>query len=1264
MTNKFFVFVLAVCFTAVSSLGLVAQMPPGSIQEKGVGFEKAPNGPPIIPIVPLDPITGLCAEYQFPPVMDNNESHTMVVYKKDELDFGAGQIIKLRIPIKMSPPEYGYGNVPHDLWEDFVYSIYVDDAGRKIAGAFAAVPPNISIHIKNGAAFTARTSTFPVDSSSANGWRKVWSGTWDFKANPQQWEIDDDGTAYLVIPFSTAFDYTGGDITIMFSNLSGPNGKITNWNDMDYTNLSLSDLQTMGPYNYGFEIFITVDEAAGAYLGPYHAYDGGVKENWTLPYILPPYPDDYDNSPNTFTTAGRIFLNPGPIPVSYRPKMLFTLGMQTLNNPTYSPGSGISESVLTPRDTVFTMADINLDMISKNYPLRFKSLRFSTKEIADGVYPKAKLYYAPQGSVNANAVLKGEITPTSDDIYEFLLYTEGTQGSDDPDNPVDPVDPVPAFTLAEGTNRFIIVFEMPRPVEGNGIGCGGLLSLTLIDYTLGDREGGLGIDDNENYIIPINRTFQRTLRYEMRLLNLDNLNKRICFEEGSQEIYLNVLGNVAGGSLVGTYYDVRWDRSKDNGATWLPEDTTVSTNHLYVFGKDMDYNAYRVRVITPDGCPDTSQIYRIAWEQTNKESHLTYTGSLNLQDLFPGSVLTFTSASDIGTGSIPVYRWQVNINNRGFMDIPGASSPTLSYTVPENMTGECEIRLRIDAAKPQCVCETVIISDTISFKITGLEEFTFVTHPPANKYLCPTTPLNLQISYAGRIDLGRSCWLKDGRPYCPPGSTNPVRSRTLSITTINFFTTGEYRYMAVDTVTRFENGQYVKYSNDTTYSEICRVNILPPLEIYYVSQSQNYVMPGKAAGFTVHSSFSDNEGGASMDTNDQIGFQWYRSDNSTPLEDNYYFKGTKSNALVITNAPDPNSPDANKIYTFNCFYYLEITGPCGKVDSRRHPIFLLPGEGVEFIKNNKDAVECAGGSSDTVVFEVEVETVDMEMVKYQWYIDGIPATDGINVIGSSTSKLTLVNPNPSIRTYCNINAFLHNYYIDVNSDEAGIEVIDMTYFSRTPYSTINVLSLTPPTLPIGVVVTTNKPTGSFVFDVIIVNDNIPETLSVYTETFSTGPNGQSSQQTFSYNVPVATLQGLSDAWSGDYFNLIATVKDDCGNIVKVDWILDMITTDEEEGDEDEISYIKDIAFNQLELSPNPTNGIINISYYSDVEIPTLIELCGLAGNTISALFEGISNIGDNRFTFDLSKLNIPSGTYVLMISNTNGLVTKQFILVK
>jgi hypothetical protein len=1211
-------------------------------------------------------LTSNAVTVEFPPILDANNSYAAVVYKQSEISLNqAGQINKLTIPVIMDPAQ---GKI-YDAFEKIVIQAF----GDGFAGNWAYLTPYIEILMKNGAEFNSRSVPQTIGISD---YVVVWDGVYD----PEEqiypnWDYVST-TANLVIPFDTPFEYTGGDITVIFRNKSGLEGFNSAFHDGSSFTLTFA-------YTYKMDCFYNNDGGttiAGdtAYLGPKFAFDGTLVESWdntrdgntsggtTTPgttgeYGVCTYPivaaqagwNSHCGGPTTTVNTSSVDFTcavPGSAgiagvdgysfftstPFSVRPKITFEFDIQH-----YDTNSLISVAdTLIPSigvDTTYRLGRLDIEMSGSYYPLKLKTLKWSPVGSKSTLISQIKmnLYHSATDNI-ADAVYVGTMQPTDAGTQDFVLTTPITLNG------------------SGGHNYFFITYDIPKPTAANGFNCGDIMSFTAVGAIVGSRTSNVAGDQTTDYTVSFGSPSQtKEISYgTASITNWDNGNrepnkeKRVCYDEISN-VTLRLTGEDILGMLHGTYYGFRWDRWNVENSTW---EIGVSDQQNYTFSKDTVYTTYRGKLLHPDSCSGMdSVIYNIIYERSYQTGDvlIKYMGDEKELEYVPGgTTLTFYVLDTVPRANARRQNtWQVN-NGSGWMNIAGQTKDTASYTIPMGgVAGDYKIRLRIDAAKPECVCTTFVHSNEITFEVAESEVgFEFVNQPPLNKYLCLNDSLNLMVSYSGKINASKSCWQKDGQDLVS-SSGQKYSSRFLNIS-LNLFSGGEYRYKAVDTIITLIGSEYVMDTAHISYSDVCRVEMIPGLEIYYVSQSQNYVMPGKSAGFVIYSSWVDNEDGVAYD--DALGFQWYKHNASgadVKLEDNYYYKGSRSNALVITEAPeDPDDP----IYTSNGdYYFLKITGPCGTIDSKDHPIFLMQGEGVEFIKNNTNAIICSENS--TATFEVEVLTNDMSFVKYQWYVDGVEVKDGADYAGTTTPKLTITNATTATATYCKVTAFLHNYYINVNSDVALVELITMELVTKDPdYDVIKIAD----TMDIGIIIETNNPGSGFTFSVY------RDDYLFWSETFFPGELGLTRQKTFTFEI----LKELH-IWDEDSYTLKAIVTDDCDNIMEVEWTIDA-TEDDDAITGGTTAITNNPQLNGIVLTPNPTSNVIYVSYNSDVEVPTLIELCGLAGNNISILFDGISNVGSNKFDFDLSKLGITSGTYILKISNKNGFSTKQFVFVK
>jgi len=86
--------------------------------------------------------------------------------------------------------------------------------------------------------------------------------------------------------------------------------------------------------------------------------------------------------------------------------------------------------------------------------------------------------------------------------------------------------------------------------------------------------------------------------------------------------------------------------------------------------------------------------------------------------------------------------------------------------------------------------------------------------------------------------------------------------------------------------------------------------------------------------------------------------------------------------------------------------------------------------------------------------------------------------------------------------------------------------------------------------------------------------------------------------------------------------------------------------------------------NTLAITPNPVSDIITITFEQHNVSNVKIELCDITGNCITTLYEGILNAGTYTNDYNLAKLGIATGSYIIKITDNNHTFSKQFIFAK
>ncbi len=138
---------------------------------------------------------------------------------------------------------------------------------------------------------------------------------------------------------------------------------------------------------------------------------------------------------------------------------------------------------------------------------------------------------------------------------------------------------------------------------------------------------------------------------------------------------------VASGSPAPT---VQWQVSTDGGATFQDLAGATSNGLGVTASPSSNGNQYRAVFTNTDGVSTFTATSNAATFTVNSAPVVTTDPTLQLRN--PGQTATFTAAA---SGSpAPSVQWQVSAQGFGpFGDIPGATSPTLSFTVTQAMVG-------------------------------------------------------------------------------------------------------------------------------------------------------------------------------------------------------------------------------------------------------------------------------------------------------------------------------------------------------------------------------------------------------------------------------------------------------------------------------------------------------------------------------------------------------------------------------------------------
>jgi len=1183
-----------------------AQIPSKFQGEVGFGIANEPffgGDSPLAfdPVYNPPPITRLHG-FSMPPVLELNThiagalgaepppSTAMFVYTQSELGTN-GSPVRLggiRIPILTYD-----GYWPYDLHEEFYWRYNFGAPWSPPAPTADA--PSIRIQMRNVPTSDANTfhrevvipASSLVDGPEQNDWKTVWNDEWNHYTNTFSYfeTVEGNGNLYtfLVIEFDTPFDYSGQDVWIAITNT-------------ETTTLSR-------PFTYGFLTYVQLDEDTGnRFLGGKYLSDV-ICGDWSVT--------------NQFFYGNLVdFFNWPYSNVSVRPAMKFDFPLMTTAST--NPNIGNSYHI---NDSQYVMATLNVVTQNSNFPLKLTELTFNTTGTQAGVgITRARIYKSNTPTITTVAGL--ELLGTINNLTGNIVFT-----------------PTNAVQLAEGNNYFIIVYEVPFTNA-----CGANLGIGVVSYKVGERVNAAITGDLTPHTVQVNETNTVGIVFTpVSLINNDNKEPRVCYNvNGTITFY--VQGSVGGGSISGAYIGFKWERSAD-GIVW--ELLPTETQNPITFAHNLNYTYYRGTVIGPDCNFETenaaSVIYHITYETPHTDIFLYYIGDLNPTELLvPGDELFFRADLDAGLNTVTnTYIWEYSFMGGPWINLAVNNyiANTANYTfnvTSSTFPGSYEIRVRATSAT-YGGCKDTVTSQTFPFEveITDLI-FDFVNQPEPAVTLCPNATLNLMVSFYGDLVAAESYWMKDGAPLRTTTGAL-ITSRFLTRTGLTFLDNGEYYYRATANVSRYNeelNGYEIV--KEVFESNKSLVTVRPPLEIFLYPQKENYALPGDMVKFTVTSSYVSNEFAFS----DNYGYQWYKFEQGKghrKLEDNKFFKGTRSNQLVIT---DILSDSDSSAYTFNGdYYYFRISTPCGTAPTTIREIYLYPGEQLNVSQDMPDAAICSLG--DIAEFEVTVDYDEPSQLTYQWFIDGVAASNNGRISGVNTRKLT-INPTEDEdlgkEIYCRVSV-LTNPNLFATSNTATIAVAELEFVQKYPdvdelqinRGTLEVIALQYQAIPI---------LGSTITPILKINGVV-------------SPGIISDDFVVAYPILAMTL---------GVFEYELIVINQCDDTVSAKWTIEVVQPGSVIDNPTCIDEFTSI--NSVLIVPNPVNDIVAISFNSEVESHTSIELSDLSGARIATLFDGMSIIGLNKLEYNLNNLGIASGTYIIQIQSANGATTKQFIFIK
>ncbi len=792
----------------------------------------------------------------------------------------------------------------------------------------------------------------------------------------------------------------------------------------------------------------------------------------------------------------------------------------------------------------------------------------------------------------------------------MLYYTNQTDVFD-----IHTATKVGTYTFAGGETEFDLIADTPFDLSGGNNyfwlvydisatnACGDVLAATLDSISLLTANNEI-----ETHAIT-DASGLATISFATAVILTTQTDYYLCNDGAEYTLDVDVLG---------ISEPATWERSSDR-ANWevMPDETATSLT----FVKDTAYKFYRFTPYGPEGCdtPPTI-IMNLTYEDTIAHTTIAYIGKHDLKDVPAGTILYFDSRVMYSDGSpaenvVTAYQWQIN-NGSAWKNINVTSNPTAAterLTLVAN-TIENYGRLRLIVEQDN-ICHRVLTSDPIQFKVTPVE-FYFAEQPASKTVLCPGETYSINFVYTGELVSGK--WQRNGVDLLNNGV--PYTSQVLTLTGVNNSFAGEYVYVATVATS---NG----YATYTT--EPAELFILEPTSIFEQPAKETYA---PLNGVVVYSVIANHVGVTPPYYKDI--YQWYRmsAGQAVKLTNNYKYKGVNSNKLTISYVVKDD-------FTYNGdYFFCEITSRCDVIKTDN--LYLFPDEEIVFSVQPTDQTVC-NGNQLSLTCKVEPEGYNYI---YQWYKDGVALSNGGNISGAASETLNISAADYTLDA--------GDYYVEVyeankpsdiaKSNTAVVavnytDIIDNLNYPSS-YNEINLQLDATDVKIFDYTINTNVSVSVKYIDNggnVIPTDGVLDGYSIVRPKITTDDNGKYVVSISNGNDCVT----ISDT-------VVVTVVDADGNPLPV-----------ANGSIDE-------AIAAFELQPNPTSGMFNLNYTAASVSPVKVELLDMSGMSVGTIFEGISHLGVNNFSYDFSKSHLAVGTYFVRILHDGHVYTKQLIFVK
>ncbi len=1128
-----------------------------------VGFDK--------PAVFTDPMVtpGLSVNYYFPEMFKSTHGATSVAYTAEEMGGKPRLLTKMRIPFVTNADDGG----PADIWLPLTRG-----------EAPADFPGKVSIFLRN--AKNLPTSFGGVDTSAANGWVKVWDDAYDYKENTfEEVLIKDEYNDALVIEFAKEFLYTGGVLEVVFYNKVG--------------RVILSDTLsiTFGyiVYNYPFLCYAdnSKDFSSTSTPGPRYAFDQMI---WQWRTYLGNYPNpvlgtDYhvgDMSNYTFAPA----FNMGDDKVYLRPMVQFAYEehMMEVENIISSEPQNMKQNELN-----YSMSRINIQTEKSPYPLtplKLKQMALNTAGTTADHILKAKLY----STSKINNFVIEEHQPIAEYVFQRFPVSENEPFVIELEKPLE---------LDQGDNYFWIVYEINT--KNN---CGDILELKLKNLTLLGRNN---TPKEYEFIDGGGSVTLTSTKIDYTPVAISSTNKQLY------ELCRNNDNYTFNVEYSGVVDRDKWERSKD-GEIWETVSSQQPGSLTISKAASSDYTYYRYSVFGPEGCEASFDelMIRIAYIEPITGVDISYIGEYDLtKKVMEGSILKFVAnIANAPAAQADKYIWQIN-NGSGWQDILNANTDTLEIIAnTTDYFGAVRVLVLQGKDTNPDDCKLEFQSNIIRFDVES-SEFFFSEHPTKKTVLCEGSDYEIYFAYHGTILEGH--WQKDGEDI-HDSRGKLYTGQILTIKKVSKIDAGVYTYAAKAKAIN-EQGEEVVETFTTRDSELF---VTDPSSIFKQPAEKTYAPLHGVATIEV---IANHSGTTAPLYND--GYQWYKKTVSgeKKLENNVKYKGTNSNALVISYLSQDD-------YTYNGdYYFCEITGACNTV--RTEPAYLLYEDGAVVIQ--KQPVDVRTCSGETITLSVTMQSTTA--VDFQWYKDGNALVDDAIISGSTTPELTITPSDYTLdqgEYWVSIKAKNSSNSVESNKVNVVLDYLTLNAFTPDPADDIRV-----------------KEGEEVILSVEI------ESSTDFTEEFYINDTLQSTDSYTSDTKDISHL--LEDITADAAGTYLIKCYNEC-DTVEVAFVV--IVVDDNGDPIQAVNTILEKSDLGLVVTPNPVNGKFTVIFNSETENNTKVELLDIKGTTLAVLFDGMSKNGSNQIEYNLQNKNISTGSYFVRIVQGNKYQLTKLIFTK